>query len=238
MNSKAPRVVLEHYDQLMKGFQRERNGIVIREGGRESFSDEDMQAMDQLLKQEMTTAWRDLEANVGCDWLPRVFDALWMSKLNWNAVRNYCGDSRRVVTERKVAQITSAASKLENLLNELRGIAAEAGGGPSRYPDRWPDSPSLRLELEALKYRCSMLDVKQMSPDHWVNAASSARESVRAYLHALVAKLDEIGFPFGEKRVPTPGLCELADAVDGATGAIDYDAFYKVLRLVKKNISE
>lgn len=236
--NKIPKVLLKHYEVLMKGVERERSGVVIREGGREGFSSRDLNTMSRLLKPETVAAWEEIEKTVGTNWLPRLFDVFWMVNLDWNNIRNDGDKSRKVSISAKLKQITGAIGKLENLLDELHDITAPAGGGP-HAPDRYPDGISLRKELVYAREKCESFETKNMASSRWENEGFGVRESARAYLHALVARLDEIGFDFGEKRTPPEWLINLAAAAtDDANGVIDYDALYKVLQPDKKRISE
>jgi hypothetical protein len=195
------------------------------------------QQRDQEMIQRLLAApaaWCALENEVGVKWPPLVFEVLWVVNHDWNAVRNPGGKSRKASAVTKIKQITGTAKKLERLLNGLHKLVAPIGGMYARNPDAWPDSPVLRSELDALVERCQRFDPEHMANTSHMNAALSARESGRAYLHALVAGLDEIGFPFGENRTPSKALIDLADIAAGAKGTIDYDAFYAVLRPEKK----
>jgi hypothetical protein len=229
------KAISAHYEFLMTGRQYELDGAAVCE--KTAFTKRDIDTMKRLMSSEMTAAWESLDNAVGGNWLPRVFDALWQVSMDWERARSHKGGSRKCAAKRKVNQIKGATTRLECLLNELDAIARPAGGGPARNPDQWPDSPSLRLQLEDLKDRCSRFDAGKMSPDSWVNAVVSARERGREYLRALVKLLDEMGFPFGEKRTPPTGLIDLADAAAGADGGIDYDAFYAVLQPERKRRS-
>jgi hypothetical protein len=218
----------------MKGRRHESAGNVIIEGGREAFSKLDINAMDKLLAPgNVAAAWRELENSIGSEWLPHIFDALWMSNLNWAEIR-----SRRALIKSKAGQIAAAAGKLETLLDEFHSLVAHSGGGCGRTPDNYPDSPLLRDQLKFLVEKCKRYDVTQQSADGYVNQVLSVREAGREYLHALVKLLDEIGFPFGEKRTPPSPLIFLAEEVTGNTGAISYDAFYSVLQPERKKRTE
>lgn len=236
-STKIPKQLLAHYEQLMAGRKYERNGIATLEGGRASFASRDLETMDRLLQPEMVTAWEEIEASIGTAWLPRLFDALWVANLNWNGIRSIGGKSRKSLIASKLKQIMGAIGKLEIILDEFHELASPAGGGPGRNPDAWPDNPFLRLELAALAERCGKFNAENMSCEQFINTAFAAREAGRAYLRALVAKLDEMGFPFGENRTPTNVLINLADAAANADGTIDYDAFYSVLQPVRKKRS-
>lgn len=205
-------------------------------GGEQAFSQRDQETMRRLLS--APAAWCDFERDVGVEWLPPVFDALWITNLDWGAVRHDGVKSRKTSAGAKIEQIKGAAAKLERLLDELHVLLAPTGGGPGRNPDAWPDSPALRSELAALAERCQTFDPEHMGNEYFVNMALAAREANRVYLRALVAKLDEIGFPFGEGRTPCKPLIDLADIAANTDGAIDYDAFYAVLQPEKKRRRE
>lgn len=233
--AKLPQILLEHHKKLMTGVQREVNGVMVREGGEEGFEEDDLETIARLLK--MNAAWIEIEETIGTNWLPRLFDALWITNRKWDDLRNVEGKNRGRLVANKLKQITGAIDKLEGLLSEFHDLTAPVGGGPARNPDAWPDSLFLRQELSSTKERCEKFHYEKMSSETFVNEALGARESGRLYLRALVAMLDEMAFSFGENRTPSKALIDLADAAAGADGAIDYDAFYSILQPERKKRS-
>lgn len=233
-----PAALIAHYQQLIAGTSRRvvKQGISVGMSTAWEFGTGDLETMKRLMDRDVTgQSWRDLEAENGADWLPRVFDALWTSNHDWLWVRNDGQKTRKALAAAKITQIKSATEKLGRLLDEFRSIVAPTGAGPGQNLDAWPDSPALRNALSSLTERCERFDLAGMRHNPAANAVLSARESGREYLRALVATLDGMEFRFGEKRTPSKALIDLADIAAGTEGAIDYDAFYAVLQPEKKS---
>jgi hypothetical protein len=239
-----PNVVVAHYKLLMEGTRREQNGAVIREGGREGFTKHDLDTMDRLLAVQHANAWVKLENAVGSEWLPHVFDALWVANLDWEKIR-----SRRSLVKNKAEQIVSTSEKLIGLLDEFHSLIAHAGGGPSvtqwihdehgeslcvEYPERI----QLRSTLLELIKNARLYDETQQSAESYVNAVLTLRQKGREYLRALAELLAKMGFPLRDKGMPPDALIGLADAAAGGNGAVDYKAFYDVFVLARKKSLE
>lgn len=230
-----PRVLRDHVAKLSRGTRSAfKRGDVFVEKVERIADLSDGGAIQRLIKKQRADSWMRLEAwlgEPGEKWLPVVFDALWMADIDYEFLRDKMGGYKGSDTceaARLVSEIEEIARKIESKLDRLTMVARATA---SRKPDRWPDSPRLRVELSDLLERCEKFQPGEFE-DTALRAALSRRESSPAneYIRGVVALLNEYGFPFSENRTPPPGFVELCGAGFGMEEGVSENAVRRVLK--------
>jgi hypothetical protein len=119
------------------------------------YSECDQETILRLLSAPMIgEAWERLRTYLSDDtMLVRVFDAAWIAALDFGAVRIHRGARRKAEAKIIVEDIADTVERLNKQLDRLKSVG---GGwfGAARFPDCWPDNPSLRSALSELADRC------------------------------------------------------------------------------------
>lgn len=221
-----PKPVLDCYYKRMNGTVRVvtafRDGEAcngeIREGGIQGLAARDVEAMKALVSCAAVASWKSMSDAVGDNLLPALFEALWQANLDWESIRKE-GDTTRIVAAKEVSsEIQQKALEIESLLNALDDAMAPLAHIGFRHPDRWPDSPLLRNELNCLKARCaSFMASREPSCFDEVNAALAGRKTGGEYARALVRLLQDAGALKVDTRGFVAKLANLAGLVHSDT---------------------
>lgn len=217
-----PKSVLDCYYKRMKGTVRVvtayRDGEAchgeIIEEGIQGLAARDVEAMKALVSCAAVASWNSMSDTVGDNLLPALFEALWQANLDWESIRKD-GDSTRIVAAKEISEeIERKAMEIERLLNTLDDAMAPLANIGFRHPDKWPDSPSLRNELNCLKARCkSFIESDEPSCFTEVNASLAGRKTGGEYARALVRLLQDAEALKVDKRGFVAKLANLAGLV-------------------------
>lgn len=225
----VPEVVVEHYQKLLSGYKRERNGAVIVE---KYWSSGDEEAMIRLLTApDMKDVWRDIsEIFTDVNDQISLFDAAWRARINYDEYRftKHNQDDRRKNKAIKLASdIKKRAEQLSSLLNQMSAL----GYRSVRHPDLNLNQSSLQDELSWLIEKSGSFNPDKVSDEEFVNAGIISQEAngKREYLRGFVFILHESGVALGTSKLANI-VAAMGTAVVGyEDGGVSYDDAHRVI---------
>lgn len=232
----VPEVVVEHYQKLLSGYKRERNGAVIVE---KYWSSGDEEAMLRLLTEpDMKDAWRDIsEIFTDVNDQISLFDAAWRARINYDEYRfiKHGQDDRRKNKAIKLASdIKKRAEQLSSLLNQMSAL----GYRSVRHPDLNLNQSSLQDELSWLIEKTGSFNPDKVSDEEFVNAGIISQEAncKREYLRGFVFILHESGVALDTSKLVSI-IADMSTAVlKHKDGGISYDDVHRTIATFKEKL--
>ncbi len=220
---------MEHYQKLLSGYKRERNGAVIVE---KYWSSNDEEAMLRLLTApDMEKTWRDIsEIFTDINDQISLFDAAWCAGINYDEYRfiKHRQDDRRKNKATKLASdIKKRAEQLSSLLNQMSTL----GYRSVRHPDLNLNQASLQDELTWLIERAGSFNPDKVSDDDFVNEGIISQEAnrKREYLRGFVSILHDSGVALDISKLVSI-ISAMGTAVVGyEDGGVSYDDAHRVI---------